>query len=45
MEPIVHGLEDEFGQEIEFILIDIDDPESQETKIEYGFRYQPHFIL
>lgn len=45
MEPIVHGLEDEYGQEIEFVYIDIDDPESQVAKIEYGFRYQPHFIL
>ena len=45
MEPIVHGLEDEYGQEIEFVYIDIDDPESIEAKIEYGFRYQPHFIL
>ena len=45
MQPIVHGLEEEYGQEIEFVYIDIDDPESQKAKYEYGFRVQPHFLL
>jgi hypothetical protein len=45
MQPIVHGLEDDYGEEIEFVYIDIDDPDSYEAKIKYGFRVQPHFLL
>ncbi len=45
MEPIVHGLENEYSDEIEFVYVDIDDPESQAYKDQYGFRVQPHFFL
>lgn len=45
MEPIVHGLEAEYGSEIEFVYINIDDPESRAAKNKYGFRVQPHFVL
>ena len=45
MEPIVHGLEAEYGNEIQFIYVDIDDPASQTYKDQYGFRVQPHFFL
>ena len=45
MQPIVHGLENEYGSDIEFVFVDIDDPNSAELKQQYGFRYQPHFLL
>ena len=45
MEPIVHGLEAEYGDQITFEYLDIDDPETTDKKSEYGFRFQPHFIL
>lgn len=45
MQPIVNGLEDEYGNEIEFVKINIDDPNSAAAKQEYGFRYQPYFVL
>jgi thiol-disulfide isomerase/thioredoxin len=45
MKPIVHGLEGEYGQDIEFVYIDIDNPESAAAKAKYGFRVQPHFLL
>lgn len=45
MEPIVHGLEDEYGQQLDFVYYDIDAPESEEAMQEYNFRVQPHFIL
>lgn len=45
MEPIVHGLEDEYSASIEFVYVDIDDPESADAKAQYGFRVQPHFVL
>ena len=45
MKPIVHGLQEDYGSDIEFVYIDIDSPDSQEAKATYGFRYQPHFLL
>ena len=45
MKPIVHGLEEEYGNDIEFVYVNIDDPASQELKDQYGFRVQPHFFL
>lgn len=45
MKPIVHGLEGEYSDEIEFVYVNIDDPASQALKDQYGFRVQPHFLL
>ena len=45
MKPIVHGLEEQYGNDIEFVYVDIDNPESQTLKNQYGFRVQPHFVL
>lgn len=45
MEPIVHGLENEYSQQLDFIYYDIDAPESKDAMQEYNFRVQPHFIL
>jgi hypothetical protein len=45
MAPIVHGLEAEFTNQINFIYLDIDDPRNQPILEELGFSYQPHFFL
>lgn len=45
MQPIVHGLEQTFGDDIDFVLLDIDDPATQEAQRRYGFRGTPHFLL
>lgn len=45
MEPIVHGLENEYGERIGFVYLNIDDPETTAAKEEYGYRVQPHFFL
>ena len=45
MKPIVNGLEQEYGENIEFVPVNIDDPNSAALKQQYGFRYQPHFLL
>jgi hypothetical protein len=45
MEPIVHGLRKEYGERIDFVRFDIDDPDTQAAKEQYGFRYQPFFVL
>lgn len=45
MKPIVHGLENEYGEQIEFVYLNIDDPETAAAKEKYGYRVQPHFFL
>jgi hypothetical protein len=45
MKPIVHGLEAVYGEQIEFVYVNIDDPSSAGAKETYGFRYQPQFVL
>ena len=45
MASIVHGLEVEYAGEINFVYLDIDDPDNKKFKKELGFLYQPHFLL
>ena len=45
MAPIVHGLEAEYSELVNFIYLDIDDPENSKFMNELGFKYQPHFML
>ncbi len=45
MKPIVHGLEAEYGDRIDFTYPDIDDPNTAKAKKQYGYRVQPHFFL
>jgi thioredoxin-related protein len=45
MAPVVHGLEVEYYNQIDFIYLDIDDNRTDSFKRELGFSYQPHFIL
>lgn len=45
MAPIVHGLEAEYDQRVQFVYLDIDDPQTDPFKRDLGFRYQPHFFL
>ena len=45
MAPIVHGLEAEYSGRINFVYLDVDDPESVSILKPLGYRYQPHFFL
>ena len=45
MAPVVHGLEAEWGREINFVYLDIDDGRNDGFKRELGYQYQPHFFL
>ncbi|MFC2053119.1 thioredoxin domain-containing protein [Chloroflexota bacterium] len=45
MAPLVHGLEEQYGSQVRFIYLDIDDPTNQPFKEELRYRYQPHFLL
>ena len=45
MAPVVHGLEDEYYDRMNFAYLDIDNPASDPFKQQLGFRYQPHYFL
>ena len=45
MAPIVHGLESEYSGRVNFVYLDVDDPDTSKFKKELGYRYQPHFML
>ncbi|MGD8622356.1 MAG: hypothetical protein PVH60_10395 [Anaerolineales bacterium] len=45
MAPIVHGLEAEYFDRVEFVYLDIDDPRTDPFKQQLGYRYQPHIFL
>ena len=41
----MHGLEAQYGQQINFVYLDIDDTRTDELKRQLGYRYQPHIFL
>jgi hypothetical protein len=41
----VHGLEAEYGQQVNFVYLDIDDSANDAHKQALGYRYQPHILL
>jgi len=45
MAPLVHGLEEQYGNQVRFIYLDIDDPANKVLKDELSYSYQPHFFL
>ena len=45
MAPVVHGLEQMYGDQIDFVYLDIDDPRNDELKRQFGHRTQPLFFL
>ena len=45
MKPIVYGLKDEFGEQMDFVRFDIDDLDNKQARKDYGYRGQPHFFL
>ncbi len=45
MAPTVHGLENLYGDQINFIYLDRDDPATFGLQEKLGYIYQPHFFL
>jgi len=45
MAPIVHGLEVEYYDKINFVYLDVDDAANADFLKQLGYRYQPHFML
>lgn len=45
MAPIVHGLEEKYGEKIRFVYIDIDDPQNSKLRRELGVGWPPVFYM
>lgn len=45
MAPVVHGLESQYFGQVGFSYLDIDDASNGALMQEFGFRYQPMFVL
>lgn len=41
----MHGLEAEWGGQVNFVYLDIDDPATESFKRQLGYRVQPHMFL
>ena len=45
MAPMIHSFEALYGDQMNFIYLDIDDPANAQFEKALGYRYQPHFFL
>jgi thioredoxin-related protein len=45
MAPIVHGLEDKYKSQMNFVYLDVDDENTQVFQETLQFYYQPHVFL
>jgi len=45
MAPMVHGLEAQYSGKIKFFFLDADDPATRQYQQQFGFQYQPYFVL
>ena len=45
MAPVVHGLEQKYAGQVQFVYLDIDDPRNDDFKRALGYRVQPHIFL
>jgi len=41
----VHGLEQQYGSQVNFVYLDIDDPATESFRRQLGFRVQPQIFL
>ncbi|HSG25395.1 MAG TPA: hypothetical protein VLA32_04695 [Anaerolineales bacterium] len=47
MAPVVHGLENKYSEQMNFVFLDMDNPETKELRDELGFQYnwRPYFFF
>ena len=45
MEPVVNGLEDEFGTQVEFLRIDANSTDGQEVFRSFNLRGHPSYVI
>jgi hypothetical protein len=45
MAPIVHGVEKQYRDSVDFLYLDIEDAATREARARLGFQATPHFFL
>jgi len=47
MAPVVHGLENKYSEQMNFVFLDIDDPGTKDLRDELGFQFnwRPYFFF
>lgn len=45
MAPVVNTLKDQYGEQVNFVFLDIDDPATRPLKQALHFRLEPHYFL
>jgi thioredoxin-like negative regulator of GroEL len=45
MAPVVHGLEQQYKERIDFVYLNIAEQQNDSAKRAFGFRATPHFFL
>jgi hypothetical protein len=45
MQPVVHGLEQEYGGRVDFLYLDVADERNREAMQRLGFTSTPHFFV
>ncbi len=45
MAPIVHGLERQWSDHVDFVYLDVTDSATAPAKARFGFRATPHFFF
>jgi thioredoxin-like negative regulator of GroEL len=45
MRPIVHGLQQQYSHQVDFLHLDVQDPRTVAAKERLGFVATPHFLL
>jgi thioredoxin-like negative regulator of GroEL len=45
MLPIVHGLEEQYAGQIDFLYMNVEDPATAPARQQLGYRVQPQFFL
>jgi thioredoxin-related protein len=42
---MAHGLEAKYAGQIDFFFLDADDTDTRDFQRQFGFRFQPYFVL
>ncbi len=45
MKPIVHGLEAEYWERVDFVYLNHEAPINRDAMRTYGFRWRPYFVF
>ncbi len=45
MQPIVDRLRDQYGEQVLFTALDVDQANTEPMRVDLGYRFRPYFVL